>query len=98
MKVNWTDYAEASYLELLEYLSMHNSKKEIKALTTGIRRAINNILENPEMYPKLGKQLPDVHKAVVTKRASLFYKIKADEIEISAVFDTRQAPGKLKIS
>lgn len=99
MKVVWSAKARIEYLELLEYLSRSNSKKRIKTLSEGIEKVLSNITSKPKMYPLFNERLPNVHKAVITKRTTIFYRVQeaVGEIEVIAVFDTRQDPDKLKI-
>lgn len=52
------------------------------------------------MHPKScpeSEEFKGLHKCVVTKHNSLFYRITDDEIEVITLFDNRQDPSSLNL-
>jgi len=89
-------------LSIWNYLNIYQDlieKKRIKTLPGRIEKLLSNVASKPKMYPLFSERLPNVHKAVITKRTTIFYRVRETvrEIEVIAVFDTRQDPDKLKI-
>jgi len=56
---------------------------------------IQIIQNNPESFPKTAA-LKGVHKCVVTRQNTLYYRFNESSIEIITIFDSRQDPDKLK--
>jgi len=57
--------------------------------------ALQIIQNNPESSPKTSA-LKGLHKCVVTKQNTLYYRYTVSSIEIITIFDSRQDPNKLK--
>lgn len=51
------------------------------------------IFQSPQLFPKTGR---GIHRAVVTKQVTLFYKIEGRTVYVLQLFDTRQHPLKGK--
>jgi len=47
------------------------------------------------MYPYSPES--DIHKCVIVRQVSLFYRVKFDVIELVLFWDNRQDPAKLKL-
>jgi plasmid stabilization system protein ParE len=58
-------------------------------------RTLQIIQNNPESFPKT-QVLTGVHKCVVTKQNTLYYRFTESSIEIVTLFDSRQDPHKLR--
>ncbi len=56
---------------------------------------INLVSQYPEGCPE-SKVFLGLHKCIVTKQTTFYYRINGEEIEIAALFDNRQDPEKLK--
>jgi plasmid stabilization system protein ParE len=57
--------------------------------------ALQIIQNNPESFAKTAV-LKGVHKCVVTRQNTLYYRFTESSIEIITIFDSRQDPDKLK--
>ena len=57
--------------------------------------ALQIIQNKPESFPKTAA-LKGVHKCVVTRQNTLYYRFTESSIEIITIFDSRQDPDKLK--
>ncbi len=56
---------------------------------------LNIIQIYPEIFPE-SRNKPGLHRAVITKQATIFYRFNSSEIKIVTVFDNRQNPKSLK--
>ncbi len=82
-------------VNLLEYLENEWSVKTKHDFVKKLDKSLHQIQKHPESCPKSDK-IKGLYKCIVTHQITIFYRIKADEIEIVTLFDTRQDPGKLR--
>ena len=80
---------------LLDYLQENWSLKVKSNFVQKLDKSIEIIKSNPSIFPKSAK-IPYLHKCVITKHISLFYRFDSKTIFIVTIFDTRQDPSKLK--
>lgn len=88
----WSPTARLSYYSILEYLGENWSFREIEAFIDRTEAVINHICDNPLLYPY--SKEGDIHRCVVVKQISLFYRIKEKNIELLVFWDNRQDPKK----
>jgi plasmid stabilization system protein ParE len=98
--VIWSSSAELQLAEIHVYHTEEANTKVAKKITTGIIKAPNILLNNPELGPK-EPYLSDLqieYRYIVYKSFKIIYSIDQSEsqIRIADVFDTRQNPKKLK--
>lgn len=86
--------AEKKLDALLEYLLETWSQKVKKEFVKKLDRSIIIIQASPEIFPQSKKQ-KGLHKCVVTKQTTIFYRFYSERINILTVFDTRQNPKQL---
>lgn len=87
--------AEKKLSKLFEYL-LNNWNQKVK--TDFIKKLDKNIATiriNPEIFPESEIKL-GLHKCVITKHTTLFYRFNSKRIVIVTIFDTRQNPKKLQ--
>lgn len=87
--------AEKKLEKLFEYL-LENWNQKVKS--DFIKKLDKNIIlikTNPESFPQSEKKI-GLHKCVITKQTTLFYRYTIEKITIVTIFDTRQNPEKLK--
>lgn len=89
----WSPKAKITYYQVLEYLELNWTIKEIKAFINRTDYVIEHISQTPFHYPYSKKG--DIYKCVVVKQVSLFYRIKQQEIELLLFWDNRKNPAKL---
>ncbi len=77
---------------LLNYLEENWSKKVKQDFIDKLDRAIEVIQLNPDSFPVSTKKKKKVHRCVVTKQNTIYYRYNSKRIEIIFVFDTRQNP------
>jgi plasmid stabilization system protein ParE len=89
----WSPKAKITYYQVLEYLELNWTIKEIKSFINRTDYVIEHISQTPFHYPYSLKG--DTYKCVPIKQVSLFYRIKQQEIELLLFWDNRQNPAKL---
>lgn len=94
-KIIISDATQSKIEDLLEYLEIKWSERIRKKFATRLYQTVKIIQINPEAFP-LSESNKKVHKCVITKQSTLFYKFNSKKIEIIAFFDTRQDPNKIK--
>ncbi|WP_264532035.1 type II toxin-antitoxin system RelE/ParE family toxin [Flavobacterium sp. N502540] len=90
-----SDLAQSAIENLLEYLEVKWSERIRKKFAIKLYQTVKILQVNPEAFPK-SEHNKKVHKCVITKQSTLFYKFNNKRIEIIAFFDTRQDPNKIK--
>jgi len=93
VKVSLT--AEKKIAQLLEYLHENWSLKVKLDFVKKLDQSINIIKVDPYVFPESHKK-SGLHKCVVSKQTSLFYRFNSKTIFIVTIFDNRQSPSKLK--
>ena len=93
MKVTLSATAKLKLVDLLEYLENKWSSRVKQDFIAKLDKSLNRISSYPKSCPE-SVDLKGLHKCVVTKQNTLFYRIGTDEIEIVTLFDTRQHPKK----
>jgi len=91
----WTPNALKELAQTIKYLENNFSEKEIKKLANKIESALLLISKNPNLFPISENR--NIHKAVLLKYNSMYYRIKNDKIEILSFFSNRQSPNKKKL-
>lgn len=86
--------AEKKLFQLLEYLEVEWGRSSRKSFIKKFRSAVSNLEGVPYSFP-LVDQDRGIHKCVVTKQTSLYYRIVGKEIEIITLMDNRQDQTKL---
>ncbi len=88
----WTPNALRELAQTIEYLEKNFSEKEIKKLAEKIENILALISKNPNLFPISENR--NIHKAVLLKYNSMYYRIKNENIEILSFFSNRQSPNK----
>ena len=95
MKVVLSPTARKKLDTLLEYLQAEWSVKVKREFIKKLDKSVDQIATHPKSCPE-SQEFKGLHKCVVTKQTSLFYRITEDEIEVITIFDNRQDPTSLK--
>lgn len=93
--ITWTPNALNELKQTIEYLKANFSDKEITKLSRKIESFTEIISQNPQIFPKSDSK--NIHKAVILKFNTLYYRIKNENVEILSFFSNRQSPYKKKI-
>ena len=93
--VLWTDHALQELAETYSYLEEHFTKKELQKLSIEIEYTLSLISKNPSLFP-LSESI-GIHRVVIKKFNTMYYRVKGNSIEILSFFSNRQNPNKKKI-
>jgi plasmid stabilization system protein ParE len=91
-KIVWANEAITNLNEIISYLDLRWTDKEINAFIISLKSLIKTIHQNPVAFP-LSKNLK-IRRAVLSKQTTLYYSLKKDTITIISLFDNRQNPDK----
>jgi plasmid stabilization system protein ParE len=92
-RIVWSPEAEEKYLQVLEYLEIKWTNKEVSKFITRVDELTDLLVTYPKLFPY--SESKNTYKAVLTRQVSLIYRIKeADLIEIVTLWDNRQNPDK----
>lgn len=94
-KIFWTPNAIRELEETIQYLQYNFSDKEIKKLAAKIENFVEIISQNPFIFPKAENKA--VHKALLLKFNTIYYRINGKNIEILSFFSNRQSPDKKRL-
>lgn len=94
-KVKISKTAERKISKLFNYLIENWSVKVKSDFVKKLDKSIDIIKSEPRIFPESGKY-PGLHKCVVTKQITLYYRYNSKNIFIVTIFDSRQNPIKLK--
>lgn len=90
----WSPKAKDTYYQILEYLAANWTNKEINDFISRTEEVLTFIAANPSQYIRSAKA--GIHKSVLVKQVSLFYRVQPNAIELLLFWDNRQDPAKLK--
>lgn len=80
---------------LLEHLELRWSIKVRTSFEEKLDNCIKILVQMPDSFPK-SEVRKNLYKCVITKQTTIFYRFNTKKIDISAVFDSRQDPKKIK--
>lgn len=80
---------------ILDYLQLNWDDKMVNRFINRVDDNINLILKDSKIFPVINEDL-QIRKSVISKHNTLYYREKAGKLEIIRLFDSRQAPNKLK--
>jgi plasmid stabilization system protein ParE len=94
-KIFWTENALNELAKTIEYLEENFTDKEIKKLAQKLESTTALLSKNPTIFPK--SEFKDIHRVVILKHNTLYYRIKGETVEILSFFSNRQSPTKIKL-
>lgn len=96
LPVCWTDEAELTFNQNIEYLIEEWGLHTINQFLDRVDEVIESISQNPNLYP-IYREQDQVHKCVLNKHVTLYYRV-VDIIRIDLItfWNTHQNPKKLK--
>ena len=95
LKVFWSPEADQELDTIFDYLLAEWNKKVVSTFARRIDSCIKTISEFPDSYPVTNKR-KKLHRCILSKQSSLFYRVKNNEIEIVFLFDNRRSTSKLR--
>lgn len=81
--------------KLLEYLDINWSEKVKKEFVKKLDHSLSILQQNPDSFQK-SDIISGLHKCVITKQTTIYYRYDNKNIYIVTLFDNRQNPKKLK--
>ncbi len=94
LQVKLSKRAEKKLDNLFNYLETKWSERAKNNFVKKLQKAIKQIQQHPSGFPK-SEIIKGLHKLVITKQTTIYYKYDKKYIYIITVFDTRQNPEKL---
>ncbi len=94
-KVIFSKKASGKLEALLQHLKDEWSEKEKLAFIKKLDRSLDIINRYPESQEK-SELKNGLHRCVVTKQTTIYYRFNASTIQVVAMFDTRMNPDRLK--
>ncbi|MGO2103121.1 MAG: type II toxin-antitoxin system RelE/ParE family toxin [Psychroflexus halocasei] len=94
-EVVWSPSAESDFESILNYLTLNWNNKIVNRFINKVDDTIDLILKDPKTFPLVNIDL-QVRKSVISKHNTIYYREKAQKIEIIRLFDSRQDPNQLK--
>jgi plasmid stabilization system protein ParE len=97
IKIVWSDEAEKTFNDNLEYLFREWSDREVLFFLKQTRNVFSRLQEYPESYPPSPKS-NKVRRARVNKYITLYYRYYTSKKEIALLswWNTKQDPSLLK--
>jgi hypothetical protein len=96
MKITISETARISLDEIIDFLKVKWTAKEITVLKNDIKKFRQTIMDDIVKHPSLEK-FPNVKYTLIGKKQiKLIYEIKTDEIVVKLFWNCKQDPIKLK--
>jgi plasmid stabilization system protein ParE len=89
-KVFWTPDAERTFSNVIDFILVKWTGKEVKKFTSATQKTVIQIAKTPEMF--VSSEHKHIRKAVITKHNSLYYQVKKDSIHLLIFWDNRKNP------
>lgn len=91
-KIIWSPEAEKTFEEIIHYLEINWSEKEIKKLITSTEKTIFLLQQNPFLFR--GSEKENIYEALIGKQNLLLYQIieNSKKVELLSFWDARQNP------
>jgi len=98
MKLLWTDESVGQLKDIFDYYSNKASANASMKLIAGIIEHVESLRSNPNIgqVEELLRNRKNKYRYLIFGSYKIVYRIGDNVVYISAVFDTRQNPGKLK--
>jgi plasmid stabilization system protein ParE len=95
MKVVWTQKAESSFVDIVEYLEVMWNVDIAVRFVDNVDQTIASIRKNPEMF-KISDYDRVSRAAFITKHTTMFYRVLEDIIEIEFFWGNFDNPAKME--
>jgi len=84
-KIHWSDEAIDNLKEIIDYLSIRWTQREVENFKGKLRQMLDLINSNPELFP-VSSYNPRLRKAVLSKQTSIFYEVSENRIYLAYLF------------
>jgi plasmid stabilization system protein ParE len=96
MKIIWTPEAKETFNANIEFLLIEWGDRVTADFLDRVDEVVSRIKSNPRLYP-LVKREDQVHRCVVVKQISLYYRIVSDQQIDLIKFQESRAPKYLTL-
>jgi plasmid stabilization system protein ParE len=97
MIVTWTPEAKTTFNSNIDFLLAEWGERVTSDFIDRVDEVIQNIAKNPRLYPLINEK-DLVHRCVVVKQITLYYRIKtAEQIDLLTFWNSYQNPEFLSL-
>ena len=93
-KVFWSNEALRNFEEILDYLNLEWTEKEVQQFKSKLSNQLDIIKKYPFIFPKSDRN-PRLRKAVLSKHTIIFYEVQGYQLNLVYLFQTRMNPSKI---
>ena len=94
-KIIWTIEAIQNLENIIKYLEVNWTEKEIQNFIKKLNKAISLISIRPNLF-RLTEKKKNLRRCVLTKQTTIYFKSEYSIIFIVSLFDNRQDPAKFE--
>ncbi len=96
LKIKWTEEASLNLENIISYLETNWTSGELTRFFQKLEKQLILLSNFPDAYP-ISRKKNKIHRCVLTKNHTIYYKVLEDSIVLLSLFDSRQNPLKLKL-
>ncbi len=87
--------ASVKFDNIIEHLKSEWSEKVKDEFILKLDKAMNHLAQFPASHPK-SETIKGLHRYVITRQTTIFYRFNKNVVTIVTLFDNRQDPNKIK--
>ena len=89
LQIEWTIHAQEDYRQIVDYLQKEWSLKVAAEFINNLEERVQNV----SFFPHIGIASVKDHsiRSIIIKHNKLYYRTRAEKIEVLDIFDTRQS-------
>ena len=91
LEVFWSDRASRDFKNIISYLKIKWSEKEINNFISKLNQAVYLISSRPHLFA-LTSQRGNLRRCVLTKQTTIYYQEHNGKIYIISLYDNRRDP------
>ena len=95
LKIRVSDLAQERLLDILNYIEIEWSLKSRNKFLEKFDEKVNQICLHPKSCQE-SEENPGLHKGVVEKHVSFFYRVSDEYIDLLYVYDNREDPERIR--
>ena len=93
LPIDYTDRAISGLIRIKAYLLKHFTQREVENFYIMLRSFEKVVAVFPELYPVSARNKA-IHRAVLSKQLSVFYRSSTNKISVIAIIDNRMDYSK----
>ncbi len=94
-KIFWTEEAIHNLEEIIDYLHLRWTQREVDNFKIKLSKQIDLIHQNPYLFPASTFQ-PKLRKAVLSKQTTIFYEVKEHTVYLIYIFVNYKSSDEIK--